>query len=105
MLMSLEGFVGKMRVIRILRNCIMAEPTDAETDYIDNSQLDWVEANYEELAAGFADEWIAVLDNSVIAHAPDTTELHRQLVAQGVDNPLIMWVSRIDDSGESPLIV
>ena len=83
----------------------MSETTDLQAHYVDNSQLDWIEAHYDALIAQFAEEWIAILNNSVVAHAATTSELNTQLVEQGIDNPLIMWIASATDDGESPLIV
>lgn len=65
----------------------------------DETGLDWVEANFKELRATYPGEWIAVVDEQVIAHAPSGKELRELLINMHVYAP---FIKRIPPPDEQP---
>ena len=49
-------------------------------NYEDNTK--WLSNNYERLKKKFNDEWVAVLDKTVIDHGPDLAKLVKRLKQQ-----------------------
>jgi hypothetical protein len=46
--------------------------------------LDWYLANFDRLVEEYPGEWLAIVGQEVIAHAPSTAALRKELDARGV---------------------
>jgi uncharacterized protein DUF5678 len=52
--------------------------------------LDWFLANFQAIVASYPDEWLAIADQKVVAHATTPDELRRQIKHLGIQRPLIV---------------
>ena len=68
----------------------------ADTSPVSDREMHWVQENYSELAEKYGGQWIAVSDDSLIAHG-SLEEVSRTLDEQGVKDP---FVQRIPLQGE-----
>lgn len=53
------------------------------------SDLDWFIANFERLLLRYPDEWLAIRDGEVVAHAGSVRELKAALRSAGITRPFI----------------
>ena len=78
-----EGFVSPEHVGRIQIG--HAAPEEA-------SALDWVSRHLDELRRQYAGQWIAVMEDRVVAIAPNLAGLLDQIHAAGVERPFVTQI-------------
>ena len=66
----------------------------ATTDVGDDSSLAWLAAHLDELRTVYANSWILVSHNRVIAASNDPTELERRAAEEGIENPFITRIAK-----------
>ncbi len=66
----------------------------AKTKSIEFPDLDWFLKNFNELFAKHPNEWIAIKNRTVVAHAATTKELRRRIEQAGVTCPFIARTTR-----------
>ena len=53
--------------------------------------VEFFEANYDELLEKYPDQWIAILDQKVLGSADDPSDLVRRLRARGVETQHVLF--------------
>ena len=71
---------------------------------VSNVELEWVAANFAELQAKYSGEWIAVMGETLIAHAVELDDVIQSTRQQGIDDPFIDWIAPFSDE-TYPLIL
>ncbi|MFQ5914132.1 MAG: DUF5678 domain-containing protein [Nitrospinota bacterium] len=54
--------------------------------------LDWLSANLEDLMTNYAGQWIAIIEDKVVAYSRDLADLMKKIRESGVRNPLITQI-------------
>jgi hypothetical protein len=57
-----------------------------------DDSLEWAAEHFAELLEKHNGEWVLVRDHRVVDSSPDSTELLKRAVAQGIKKPLMLWV-------------
>lgn len=63
--------------------------TRAEVREARPTDLDWFILNFESLLTQYPDEWLAISNQEVVAHAKSVGELSRQTRGLGIRRPFI----------------
>ena len=71
--------------------------SDFDSSPVSDLELDWVEANYDELRESFGGEWIAVKVDRVVAHAVRLVDVQNQAEALRIDNPFMTKIAPKDE--------
>lgn len=72
-------------------------PEDYDPAPVGSEELDWIEAHGFEIAKQYAEQWIAVKDNAIVAHGADIREVRVQLDEQNIKSPMLMWIPPYDE--------
>lgn len=73
-------------------------PEDFDESPVSDKELDWLEAHGLEIAKDYAEQWIAIKDDAIVAHGADLVEVGKQLDRQGIESPFVIWIPPYDEN-------
>jgi hypothetical protein len=83
----------------------MRVPPESTTEDIDFDNLppiseiesNWVFAHIEELQEKYGGQWIVVSGEKLIAHAVDLGDTKKDVDAQGIESPFVMYIPALGE--------